>query len=152
MRAAVLALLLIAAPAGAAKSDAYSMRGPCHVRSTSGPFVVDETYNPVLRATVTGPDKDLRIEVEGEGMKCTLKGVRVGSAITLPLGQKCPQKIDRDGVHGDLDSTLTSGKGTLIGKTLALKTSWDVAGKVQIAFKKMNVTGTVDADVKGNRP
>jgi hypothetical protein len=144
------ALLFIAAPTSAA-SNAYSMRGPCHVRTTSGPFVVDETYNPVLRATVSGPDKDLSIEVEGEGMKCTLKGVLVGTAITLPVGQKCPQKINRDGVHADLDGSLTSGKGTLIGKTLTLKTSWDVAGKVRIAFKKMNVTGVVDTDVKGNR-
>lgn len=150
MRSAVFALLLIAAPAAAA-GNAYSMKGPCHVRTTSGPFAIDETYHPTLRATVSGPENDLPIDVEGEGMKCTLRGARVGTAITLPLGQKCPQKINRDGVHADVDSTLTSGKGTLIGKTLTLKTSWDVAGKVRIAFKDMNVAGVVDADVKGTR-
>jgi hypothetical protein len=153
MRALVLfAGLLIASSASAAgSSSSYTMKGPCRVRTTGGPIAFDETYNPTLKATVSGPDKDLTIEVEGEGMKCTLKGVRVGTAITLPVGQKCPQHIDRDGFKGELEGSLASGKGTLVGKTLTLKTSWDVSGKVKVYFKKLNVKGVVDADVKGNR-
>lgn len=150
----VLAGLLVGASLTAsadAATPSYTMRGPCHVRTTSGPIAFDQTYNPTLQAVVTGPDKDLRIEVTGEGMSCVLRGVRVGTAITLPLGQKCPVHIDRDGFKGDLEGSLASGKGTLIGKTLALKTTWDVAGKVKVVFKKMNVTGVVEADVKGNR-
>lgn len=155
MRSVLILAGLLVGTSLAASADAaapsYAMRGPCRVRTTSGPVAFDETYNPKLQAVVTGPDKDLRIEVSGEGMSCVLHGIRVGTVITLPLGQKCPQHIDRDGFKGDLEGSLASGKGTMVGKTLTLKTTWDVAGKVKVMFKKMNVTGVVDADVKGNR-
>lgn len=146
MRALAVLLLISGAP-----TPAYTMHGPCRVRTTSGPIAFDQTYHPELKATVTGPDKDLSIAVSGEGMTCRLKGVRVGTAITLPAGQKCPVHVDRDGVTGDLEGVLASGKGSLVGKTLSLKTTWDVAGRVRLVFKKVNVGGVVEADVKGSR-
>jgi hypothetical protein len=144
------AVLLIAASADAAVGSSYVMKGPCRVRSTSGP-AFDETFQPTLRATVSGPDKDLSIEITGEGMSCVLHAVRVGNKVTLPLGQKCPVHVERDGVKADLDAVLKTSQATMIGKNIAMKTTWDVAGKVKIAFKKMNVTGVVEADVKGNK-
>lgn len=144
------ALILLAAILAAKDPPSYALKGPCRVRTTSGPEF-DRTFEPTLRATVSGPDKDLRIEVTGEGMTCVLRGVRVGSKITLPPGQKCPQVVDRDGIQADVDSVLVSGSGTMSGKALSLKTKWDVSGKVRIVFKKMDVKGTVDADVKGSR-
>lgn len=150
--APIAAFFLLLSPAADAAAPKYTMRGPCRVRTTSGPIAFDETYNPTLHATVTGPDKDLQIEVEGEGMKCVLKGIKSGSKITLPLGQKCPQHIDRNGIKGDIEATLTSGSGAMVGKTLSLKTTWDAAGKVRITFKKVDVGGVIEADVKGTRP
>lgn len=144
------AVVLVTSAADAAKDPSYVMKGPCRVRTTSGP-AFDQTFQPTLRATIAGPDKDLRIEVTGEGMTCVLRGVRVGSKVTLPPGQKCPQVVDRDGIKADLESVLTSGSATIVGKNITMKTKWDVSGKVKIAFKKMDVTGVVDADVKGSR-
>ncbi len=144
------ALLLVAVSADAAGPSSYVMKGPCRVRTTSGP-VFDETFQPTLKAVVSGPDKALTIEVTGEGMTCALKGARVGNNITLPLGQKCPVHVERDGMNADLDGVLTAGSATIVGKAITLKTKWDVAGKVLIVFKKVNVTGVVDSDVKGTR-
>lgn len=144
------AVLLIASSAGAAKDPSYVMKGPCRVRTTSGPSF-DQTFQPTLKATVTGPDKDLKIEVTGEGVTCVLRGVKVGANVTLPLGQKCPVHVDRDGIKGDLDGVLTAGKATMVGKNITMKTTWDVTGKVKLLFKKTNVTGVVDSDVKGAR-
>lgn len=144
------AVLLTSASAAAATGSSYVMKGPCRVRTTSGP-TFDRTFQPTLGAAVSGPDKDLRIEVSGEGMRCVLRGVRVGNKVTLPLGQKCPVHVDRDGMRADLDAVLTAGSATMSGKAITMKTKWDVAGKVKVVFKKMNVTGVVDADVKGTR-
>jgi hypothetical protein len=157
---ALTAVLFIASTAGAAKDPSYVMKGPCRVRTTSGP-AFDQTFEPTLRATVSGPDKDLRIEVSvmhagasgaaSEGVTCVLRGVKVGSKVTLPLGQKCPVHVDRDGIQGDLDGVLKAGSATMVGKTITMKTTWDVAGKVKLLFKKTNVTGVVESDVKGAR-
>lgn len=144
-----LALLVVPASAIAAASGSYAMKGPCRVRSTSGmPF--DRTFEPELKAKVSGPDSDLKIEITGEDVTCTLKGKKKGNAIELPKGQKCPVQATRDGIEAKVDAELTSGSGTLKGKELTLETHWKVDGTVKL-FKDTPVTGTVDANVKGKR-
>jgi hypothetical protein len=147
---ALTAVLLIASTADAANDPSYVMKGPCRVRTTSGP-AFDQTFEPTLRAKVSGPDKDLRIEISGEGVTCVLRAVKVGTKVTLPLGQKCPVHVDRDGIEGDFDGVLKAGSATMVGKNITMKTTWDVAGKVKLLFKKTNVTGLVESDVKGTR-
>jgi len=147
----VLALLLVPANvlAGAGQSGQYTMHGPCRVRSTSGiPF--DRTYDPELIAKVSGPDSDLRIEISGEGLSCTLKGKKTGAKIALPKGQKCPVHTVRDGIEANVDGVLKTGSGTMKGKELSLETHWDVDGTVKL-FKDTKVTGLVDANIKGTR-
>jgi len=146
---AVLALMLVPATVLAAAGGQYVMHGPCRVRSTEG-FPFDRTYQPEVHAKVSGPDSDLRIEVSGEGVKCTLRGTKKGSKITLPVGQKCPVHVVRDGIEADVDGVLKSGSGTMTGKDLALVTHWDVDGTVKL-FKDTKVKGIVDANVKGSR-
>lgn len=151
MRRTLIALALFCVPATAlaAAGGQYVMKGPCRVRSTSGiPF--DRTYEPELHAKVSGPDSDLRIEISGEGVTCTVKGKKKGSKIELPQGQKCPVHVVRDGIEADVDGVLKSGSGTMSGKELTLVTHWDVDGTVKL-FKDTRVTGVVDANVKGKR-
>lgn len=152
--AALAAIPAIPASATAAKKTgdaSYVLHGPYRVRTTSGPIAFDRTYDPELRAQVEGPDSALRIVVTGEGMKCTLQGVKKGYDVTLAPGQKCPQRVRRDGMRADLDGVLASGSAKIAGTTITLVTHWDVVGKIDLGFKKVKVRGLVDTNVKGTR-
>lgn len=150
---AALVTMVAATDAGATSAPKYTMHGPCRVRTTEGPIAFDETYDPELHATITnGKGAEVTVAVDGEGYACVLKGTRKGDVVTLTAGQKCPQKIDRSGVRGDLEGVLASGKATLKGKTIALVTTWNVSGTVKLAFKPVKVAGIVDTNCKGTRP
>lgn len=147
-----LALVLsFGASVDAAPSPAkYKMKGPCHVRTTSGvPF--DETFDREVDATISGPDDQVKIVVSGKDhAPCTLEGKRVGAVITLKPLQVCVQKVTREGVTVDAKGVLASGVATVKGKTIALVTKWNVEGTVKMPFK-MPVKGVVDTDMKGSQ-
>ncbi len=152
----VLAFATLAAtaatPVSAGPAPAkYRLKSDCHVKGNAGFVVYDETVHPELHATISGPDDDLKVELEGEGAHCTLKGKKKGSAIVLAAGQTCPQKIAQGGIHGDVLGTLTSGSGKIEGKKARFVTTWDVSGFVYFGPKKMKVKGTVDAKGDGTR-
>jgi hypothetical protein len=149
-----LALVTLGAAASAAPATApakYRLKSDCHVKGNAGFVVYDETVHPELHATISGPDDDLKVELEGEGAHCTLKGKKKANTIVLAAGQTCPQKITQGGIKGDVLGTLTSGSGKIEGKKARFVTTWDVAGFVYFGPKKMKVKGTVDAKGDGVR-
>jgi hypothetical protein len=142
-------LVLVPVSASAAADPAYAVSGPCRVRTTESPVSIDRTFDTSFRATLSGPDADVRVTLRGEGLACTLKGKKSGGTVVLAPGQRCKQRVSRDGVRADLNNVLTKGTATISEKTLELSTRWRFDGKVHALFRNMDIKGVMESKAKG---
>jgi hypothetical protein len=151
--AGALTAILLWDPGAARAAAAPSFAGKYKLRAETKVHApgYDQTFRLRFVVTVSsGASDDLTFEVRRGPNACTLHGKLEGRRVSFERGQKCPQSIDGEGFHADLDGVLKSGSATFAadGK-LSLTTDWEVKGDVYVGPLKIPASGTVHTEGQG---